>query len=196
MHCTTNTWVYAAQVWNPHTAKNINDLNQSINELPTGLLSADGILFLRSGLKHLMNVFPVHIGLPLWFIEITYVFPYSMIFCTTRYSTFQFNSIYNLNFSCKRQHLLSIVPVQSTINSYQYFFLWSHPLFGMLFYIAHWVLPKLLRSAFHKALRIHFFIDLISIFVPFVLFFNYLYLFIGFVFCYFSFLYLLLFCVT
>ena len=62
---------YAAQVWNPHTVKNIN---WSIDELPAG------ILFLGGGLNHLMNVFPVYIGLPLQFVEIT---SYSMIFCIT-----------------------------------------------------------------------------------------------------------------
>ena len=66
---------YAAQVWNPHTV-NINVL-ESVNR------QADGVLFPGGGLNHLMNLFPVYIGLPLQFVEITSVFPYSMIFCTT-----------------------------------------------------------------------------------------------------------------
>jgi len=44
---------YAAQVWNPHTAKNI-EIPEPVNQRAAHLQVADGILCLRGVLFHLM----------------------------------------------------------------------------------------------------------------------------------------------
>jgi len=81
MYCLANTWVCSSSV-ESLTTKNINVL-ESVNQQATYWALGSWWDSFSQKWSRSSDVFPDCIGLPLRFVEITYVYPYSMIFCTT-----------------------------------------------------------------------------------------------------------------
>ena len=72
-----------------------------------------------------------------------------------RYSSLHFDSFYKFKFSCTRQHSLCIVPLQATINAYQYSFFVNTPFIWNS--VPHCILFITKAESFYKALRTYFF---------------------------------------
>ena len=105
---------YAAQVWNPHTVKNINVL-ELVNQRAAcwGAGSRWDSVSWRWSKSPDECISSLH-----WStlaIRRNYLLLHDILH--NRYSTLQFNSIYNLNSTCTRQHPLSIVPLQETLTN-------------------------------------------------------------------------------
>ena len=147
---------YAAQVWNPHTTKNITAIESVQRRAAHWAAGSQWNPDLKSWTKSSADCMS-SLKWPTLETRIYLCVAFLYDILHKRYSSLRFDSFYKFKSSCTRQHSLCIAPLQATINVYRYSFFVNTPFIWNS--VPHSILCITKVESFRRALKTYFLVS-------------------------------------